>query len=190
MNSAALNAAEKGDYEDARAQFAIVAERASELGARDLVAFVAVNLSEVAWLSGDFHSAIEQATAALPLFRDCGDEGGILACLVTCSWSALAIGDPARAAEFLRPELAIAGRLGARRRVFLATSGLAAAHVGMSEEERGARSSSAPRRRFGRNSTSACTTNVRSCCVSRPSRPRRRRSARTHSPQRGPAARP
>jgi predicted ATPase len=138
MNSVALNAAEKGDYEDARAQFAIVAERARELGARDLVAFVAVNLAEVAWMSGDFPSAIEQATEALPLFRESGDEGGILACLLTCSWSSLAVGDPAGAAEFLRQELAIAGRLGARRRVFLATSGLAAAYVGMSEEQRGA----------------------------------------------------
>jgi predicted ATPase len=138
MNSAALNAAEKGDFEGARAQFAIVAERAREMGARDLVAFVAVNLAEVAWMSGDYHSAIEQATEALPLFREYGDEGGILACLLMCSWSALAIGDPARGAEFFRQELAIAGRLGARRRVFVATSGLAAAHVGLNEEERGA----------------------------------------------------
>ena len=46
--------------------------------------------------------------------------------------------DPSRAAEFLRQELAIAARLGVRRRVFAATSGLAAAHVGLNEEERGA----------------------------------------------------
>jgi predicted ATPase/class 3 adenylate cyclase len=138
MNSAALNAAEKGDFEDARAQFAIVVERAREMGARDLVAFVAVNLAEVAWMSGDYHTAIEQGTDAMLLFRESGDDGGVLASLATCSWSALALRDPARGAELFREQLAIAGPLGARRRVFVITSGLAAALVGLHEEERGA----------------------------------------------------
>jgi hypothetical protein len=138
MNSAALNAGEKGDFDDARAQFAIVAERARKLGARDLVAFVAVNLAGVASMSGDYHSAIEQATEAAELFRENGDEGGVLTCLATCSWSALALHDPVRGAEFFRQALAIAVRLGARRRIFVNTSGLATALVGLHEEERGA----------------------------------------------------
>ena len=108
------------------------------MGARDLVAFVAVNLAEVAWMSGDYQTAIEQATDAMLLFRENGDDGGVLASLATCSWSALALHDPARGAELFRQQLAIASPLGARRRVFVITSGLAAALVGLHEEERGA----------------------------------------------------
>jgi predicted ATPase/class 3 adenylate cyclase len=138
MNSAAADAMEKGDFDDARAQFAIVAERAREIGARHLVAPVAVNLAEIARESGDFHTAIEQATEALLLFQENGDEGGVLFCLATCSWSALALPDPARAADFFRQQLAMAFGLGARRHVFFATSGLAAALVGLREEKHGA----------------------------------------------------
>jgi predicted ATPase len=137
MNSAALNAAQQGDFDDARRQFAIVAERAAEIDAHDLEAFVTVNLGELAWLSGDFQTSLEQGLKAVELFRESGDEPGILASLAACAWAALALND-AGCAVFFGEILATAGRLGARRRLFVATSGLASALVGMQEAERGA----------------------------------------------------
>jgi predicted ATPase len=137
MNSAALSAAQKGQADDARRQFAIVAERAAEIGAHDLEAFVTVNLGEVAWVAGDFKATIEQSLKAAELFRASGDEGGLLTSIDSCGWASLALHDPAPGIGFFREAFALALRLGARRRMFVSVSGLAAALVGLGEAERG-----------------------------------------------------
>jgi predicted ATPase len=139
MNSAALNATDQGELDEARAQFMAIAKRAGEIGVPYLVAFATVNLSLVATRSGDFQASLDHAAEAADLFRELGDDGGTLVSLGNCGWYALALPDPARAAGCFREALVVASRLGARLDVFVNASGLAAAYVALHEEERGVR---------------------------------------------------
>ena len=140
MNSAALNATDKGDFDDARAQFVAIRQRAGEIGHREMVAFTTVNLGLVAQRTGDLQAGLEYATEAVDLFRELGDDGGVAVALGNCGWSFLELSDPERAAEVFREAIVILARAGATRtgRALGATLGLAYVLVARHEAERGA----------------------------------------------------
>jgi predicted ATPase/class 3 adenylate cyclase len=137
MNSAAYNALDQGDVEGARSQFAAIGKRASEMGNREMMAFAAVNLGEVAWRSREFRTSLEYSANAAELFRELGDDGGVWTAIDTCGWAAIALSDPLRGERFLGEALRIAGRLRARRPAAQSACGLGAALIGLGEAERG-----------------------------------------------------
>ena len=140
MNSAALNAADKRDFDEARAQLVAIRQRAREIGHREMVAFTTVNLGLVAQRTGDLQAGIEYGAEAVDLFRELGDEGGVARALVNRGWNFLDLSDPERAEEVFLEALVILARAGAARtpRALGAAFGLAAALVARHEEERGA----------------------------------------------------
>jgi len=138
LNSAALNAVEKGDVDEARAQFLAIKERSAEIGDRGRVAIGTVNLSMVEQRLGDFDAALDYAAEAAQLFRELGDDGGVATALGNCGWSSLALSDPERAEASFREALALAGRLAWKRGVAVNAAGLAAVLVARREEERAA----------------------------------------------------
>ena len=137
MNSRALNASEKGELDSARSQLVAIGERAGEIGDRGMVAFVTVNLGEVAWRSRDFESGLEYASSAAELFRELGDDGGVATALAGCGWNAIARSETASAEGFFREALLVAGRLGWIRGVAESACGLGATLIAMHEVGRG-----------------------------------------------------
>jgi predicted ATPase len=109
MNSAALNAAEQGDLDRARSELTAIMTRAEETGNDQMVAFATVNLGDVAWRARDFPSSLEYSIAAVELFRERNDDGGVATSLAGCGWSSLALSDAARAEGFFREALAVGG---------------------------------------------------------------------------------
>jgi hypothetical protein len=139
LNSEALNAMDRGDLDDARAQFVAIGERAAEIGDGMMVAFATINVGDVASLSGDFRAGLDYSGKAAELFRELGIDEGVATALGNSGWNSLGLLDPARAAEYFREALAVFGRLGETRsgRARDAAFGLAAALVATHEEERG-----------------------------------------------------
>jgi tetratricopeptide (TPR) repeat protein len=137
LNSEALNAAERGEVDHARAQFNVIRDRARAAGDRDRLAAATVNLGLVAMYSADWEAGLAYATKGVDLFRELGDDGGVATALINCGVSALPLSDPARSEEAFRQALAIADGLGWKRGVVLAVSGVAAALVARHQEERG-----------------------------------------------------
>jgi predicted ATPase len=139
MNSAAINAyaSERADFERARAQFTAIAERASEIGYRKLLAFATMNLGNVASAAGDFRTGLDHSLAAAAIFRELGSDFEMAQALGNCGWYSLSLGSPARAEEFFHKTMAVFGQLGAIRHVAACLPGVAAALVARHEEERG-----------------------------------------------------
>ena len=138
LNSAALNAVGKGDLDGARAQFVAIKETAGAIGDRGRVAIATVNLGEVAWLAGDLQASLDYSAEASALFRELGDDGGVIVSLGSCGWNALALSEPVRAEGCFREAVIIAGRVGAIRRIAVDSApGLAAALVARHEEKSG-----------------------------------------------------
>jgi predicted ATPase len=137
MNSAASNASDRGELNDAEVQFTAIAKKASEIGDLGMVAITTVNLAQVAGRSRDFRLALEYARAAADLFRGLDDEYGTAVALENCGWSCLDLSDFEPAADFFHQTLAVWGRLGATSKVVASAQGLAAALVGRHEPERG-----------------------------------------------------
>jgi predicted ATPase/class 3 adenylate cyclase len=138
MNSAALNAAEQGDLDRARSQLAEIKTRAEEIGNSEMVAFAIVNLGDVAWRARDFRSSLESSAAAVELFRQRSDDGGVATSLGLCGWASLALAD-ARAAEgFFREALAIVTRIGWIRGAAENSCGLGVALIELGDTANGA----------------------------------------------------
>jgi len=138
MNSLALAACGAGRLDAARAQFVEIRRRASEIDARDLVAFATINLGTVARGAGDFGAALAYSSDAVALFGELQDDGGAMMAHHSCGWDSLALAEPANArAQFLET-LAIAARLGWRRGIASIGAGLAASLVALDEAERAA----------------------------------------------------
>jgi hypothetical protein len=137
LNSAGLNATQRGHFDDARAQFVAIKERARASGDRDRVAVSTVNLALVALESGDFDAGLAIATEAVELFRELRDDGGVAAALNNCAICALQLSDPACAEESFRDALLIGARLGWKRLIASTALGLAAALVAQHQDERG-----------------------------------------------------
>ncbi len=138
MNSAALNAAEQGEVDRARAEFVAIGERARAIGDANLVAFATINLGEVAWRSGDPRAALEYASTAIELFRDLGDDVGVTTALGTVGWSSVELSDAASAEAAFREALRLAVNLRWKRGVAINAAGLAAALVSQHDEQRAA----------------------------------------------------
>jgi predicted ATPase/class 3 adenylate cyclase len=138
MNSAAINAWARADFEAARGQFTAIAERAREIGDSRVLATAIMNLANVANSTGDFQTALDRGLAAVDLFRDIGIDFEMAAVLGNCGWFSLSLGNPARAEEFFEESMAVFGQLGAIRHIAAGIPGLAAALVAQHEEERGA----------------------------------------------------
>lgn len=139
MNSSAFNAMDRGDFEQARRQFTAVRKRATEADDRMMVAFVTVNLGVLAERSGDYNAGVEQAAEAAKLFREIGDENGVAVAVGNGAWCALALAEPARAADGFRDALASVARHGAfGTGQFLShVAGFAASLVALQMEETG-----------------------------------------------------
>jgi Tetratricopeptide repeat len=137
MNSAAMNALEQGQLEQARSELLAIRERAGEIDAREMVAFATINLGEVAWYARDFEESLEYSGNAAELFRKSGDDGGVVTALAASGWNALALTDTPRAAGFFREALPIAGRLRWIRAVAENAAGLGVALISLHEAERG-----------------------------------------------------
>ena len=135
MNAAALTATERGDLDDARAQFAANRDRASELGDEGSVAAATVNLCLVASRSGDHDASFDYDMEAVRLFRATGDDGGVAIALANCGWDSLERSDPGGAEGFFREACAIYGRLGAIHHIVWCLPSLAAALVARHEDE-------------------------------------------------------
>ena len=104
-----------------------------------MVAFATINLGEMAVQAGDFHAGLDYSKRAADLFRDLGDDGGLIMALGNCGWSSLGLSNPVRAAAFFREALVSVAPVNARTsRACVAVFGLAAALVALHEEERGA----------------------------------------------------
>jgi predicted ATPase/class 3 adenylate cyclase len=139
-NAAALHASDRGEFDDARRQFAEVGRRAAEVGDRMIVCFVTVNLAVLCGRAGDYEVGIEYATEAAKLFREFGDENGVAVSIATAAWCSLGLSDPASAASGFREALASLARHGAcrTRQSFSNLSGFAAAVVALQMAETGA----------------------------------------------------
>jgi predicted ATPase/class 3 adenylate cyclase len=139
LNAEALNAMDQGDLDDARAQLVAIGKRAAEIGDGMMAAFAAINVGDVASLSGDFRAGLDYSGKAAELFRELGMDEGFATALGNSGWNSLWLLDPARAAEYFREALAVFGRLGETRtgRACDAVFGLAAALVATHEEEHG-----------------------------------------------------
>jgi hypothetical protein len=139
LNSEALNAVDRGDFDDARAQLVAIGERAADIGDGLMVAFATINVGDVASRSGDFRAGLEYSGKAAELFRELGMDEGMATALGNSGWNSLGLLDPARAAQSFCEALAVFGRLGETRsgRACGAVLGLAAALVATHEEERG-----------------------------------------------------
>jgi len=139
MNAAALHATYSGDFDEARRRFTAVGKRAAVAGDSMIMAFVTVNLSVLAWGSGDFNAGIEYAADAAKLFRELGEENGVAVALSNGAWCALALSDPARAAGDFQEALGSVARHGALRSgQFLShLSGFAASLVALHVVETG-----------------------------------------------------
>jgi tetratricopeptide (TPR) repeat protein len=138
LNTMALTALKRRDFDEARNRFVGIRETAEKIGDRDKFAIATVNLSLVGLDSGDFQAALDDATEAVRLFRELGDDAGVAVALGNCGWSALRLSDPVRAEEFFREEFVVAGRLGATGFIADHAHGLAAALVARHEYERAA----------------------------------------------------
>ena len=141
LNSAAANASDRGDFDDARRQFAGLATRAAEVGDKVIVAFVTVNLADIAERTGDFQAGIEYAAEAVELFRELGDTVGEATAYASSARCSLGRSDPAKAAGRFHDALTLVAQQGSfRTRVMLADlSGFAAALVGLRMMESGAK---------------------------------------------------
>jgi predicted ATPase len=129
MNSAALNAAEQGELDRARAQFTELKTRAEEIGNREIVAFAMVNLGDVEARARDFRTSLEYCAAAVELFRHRGDDGGVVMSLLGCGWASLGLLDAPAAERFFRETLPMAARIGWIGGVAQASDGLGAALI-------------------------------------------------------------
>jgi predicted ATPase len=138
MNSAAMNAASQGQLDSAQAQLVAIEQRAREIGEREMVAFVTVNLGLVALRAGEFHAGLDYSEKAADLFRELGKDSGVVVALENCGWSSLGLSDPARAEAFFRDALELAARLGWLGAIAVNAVGLGGALIARREEERGA----------------------------------------------------
>ncbi len=137
MNSAASNAHDRGELENARAQFVAIGGRAREIDDRAIVAFATINLGSVAWRLGDLRASLDYSMAAVELFRDLGDDTGVATALEDCGWNSLGLADPVRGASWFREALLLAGRLGWMYGIAGNGAGLGAALIDRQQEERG-----------------------------------------------------
>ena len=102
LNTMALTALERRDFDEARTRFVAIRETAEKIGDPGTVAVATVNLSSVGLKSGEFQAALDDATEAVGLFRELGDDGGVAVALGNCGWSALRLSDPVSAEGFFR----------------------------------------------------------------------------------------
>jgi tetratricopeptide (TPR) repeat protein len=138
LNSAALNAAETGHFDVARAQFVAIREQAGTIGRRELVAFATVNLAQVGLESGNFDAALTDAAEAVEQFRERRDDVGVVRGLHTCGLCAFHLRDTARAEGAFREALVIGARLEWTRICASLAAGLAAVLIDRHEDMRGA----------------------------------------------------
>ena len=138
LNTMALTALERRDFDEARTRFVAIRETAEKIGDRGTVAVATVNLSSVGLKSGEFQAALDDATEAVGLFRELGDDGGVAVALGNCGWSAIRLSDPVSAEGFFREGVVVAGRLGGTGFIADYAPGLAAALVARHEYERAA----------------------------------------------------
>ncbi len=138
LNTMALTAQARRDFDEARTRFVSIKETAEKIGDRSTVAVATVNLSGVGLKSGEFQAGLDDATEAVGLFRELGDDGGVAVALGNCGWSALRLSDPVSAEGFFREGVVVAGRLGATGYIADHAPGLAAALVARHEYERAA----------------------------------------------------
>lgn len=138
-NAAALNASDKGDFEEARRQFSVVGRRAADAGDQEIVSFVAVNLSVLSERCGEFEAGLEYAAEAAQLFRQSGDVVGLSVALGSSACCSLALSDPAQAAGGFREAMDLIAGQGAflTRNMFGQLWGFAVAIVALNEMELG-----------------------------------------------------
>jgi Tetratricopeptide repeat len=129
----------KGDLERARAEFLALRQKAEEAGDHGMVAITTINLGEVAARAGQYQTALDYSEAAVVLFREVADDGGVGVSLEACGWNALALSHPAKAQQAFRDSLVIFDRLGSLRRTAMSALGIGAALVAEHKEERGVR---------------------------------------------------
>jgi predicted ATPase len=137
MNSAAMNALDRGDLKEAREQLTAVGQHASSIDDTMMVAFTTINLGEVELRSRDFGSALEYSARAVELFRELGDDGGVATALESCGWAVLHQSDPVRAEECFQEMLDICGRLGWVRGTGAAAVGVGIALIARHQAGRG-----------------------------------------------------
>ena len=188
MNTAALTAQQRRDFDEARTRLVAIRETTEKIGDRSMVAIATVNLSLVALTSGDFQAGLDDATEAVERFRELGDDGGVAVALGNCGWSALRLSDPARAEGFFREAIDVAGRLGGIGFIADHAPGLAAALVARHEDERAAELLGAAAS-LREELDEASRTRWTSSSMSGSSWTQRRRSARRPSPWPGRAGR-
>ena len=138
VNAAATAASAQGRLDEARVQLFEVRRRAEELDHRDLVAFATINLGAVARDSRDFRAALDYDRSAAMLFRELGDDGGVMIALHSCGWNSLGLNDAGNAQAQFRDALALAARLGWKRGIASIAAGLAASVVASHEEQHAA----------------------------------------------------
>ena len=138
LNSEGWAAQLKGDLDAARAAFLALTETARELGKPGGVGIGTVNIATIANEVGDFQGALDYSTEALALFREVGDDSGVIVALLNCGLNALELEDRVIAEQSFREALAVSVRVGMTRHALPSAAGLASALVAVDEVEKAA----------------------------------------------------
>ncbi len=138
LGASAKLAAMRGDLDGALAGFAKTRELATRRGEELRAASMTVSLAAVSRNAADFHASLEYAVDAVERFRRLGSERGVAIALVTCGWSAHAVGDAALAGRSFREAIAVAGELSSSPLIADGAAGLGVVLIGTQEEARGA----------------------------------------------------
>jgi hypothetical protein len=111
----------------ARSEFLALAQKAEEAGDHGRGGDHRDQPRRRCRAGGPIPTALDHAEAAVVLFREVGDDGGVGVSLETCGWNDLALSDPARAQQAFRNALVIFNRLGSIRHTAISSLGLGAA---------------------------------------------------------------
>jgi predicted ATPase len=137
INATARVELAKGNRDGARELYLEVRDAAAEHGFSWLHGYAVINLGAFALEEGDFRSSLEHSTTAVDVFREDGDESGLIVALLNGGTARICLGEPARAEADFREALVVAGQVEASHRIPPGALGLGAALVATGRAEQG-----------------------------------------------------